>query len=114
MSQQSAVVNGRCTTAAFEWFSRVAEELELLEAGERSWRSDAADLLRAILDQRKTMTAENGELLAVVALELVGEEDRAALDHGLVTWRSLAADELSELAKSLRADAIPRDQTAPF
>ncbi len=103
MTQRIALVNGRCSTAAFDWFPRVAEELEMLEAGARSWRSDAADHLRALVDEHATLTAEDGDLLALVALELANEEDQAALDQGLVTWHSLAADELSVLAAALRA-----------
>lgn len=92
---------GRATTA-IEWFPRVAEELGVLdEAGERSWRSEAAARLRAVVDEHLPLTREDGKMLSVVALELVGEEDEAALDHGLVTWRSLAADEFADLARIL-------------
>jgi hypothetical protein len=101
MAQGSALVNGTCT-AAFDWFPRVSDELELLEAGERSWRSDAADRLRALLEQPAQIDRSDGELLAVVALELSGEEDEGALKQGRVTWRSLAADECAELAAALR------------
>lgn len=94
-------MNGTCT-AAFDWFPRVSDELELLEAGERSWRSDAADRLRALLEQPAQIDRSDGELLAVVALELSGEEDEGALKQGRVTWRSLAADECAELAAALR------------
>ena len=114
MGERSTLLNGHCSTVACDWFPRVAEELEMLEAGERSWRSEAAERLRAIAQESASLTADDGELLAVVALELSGEEDQAALDQGLVTWRSLAADELSELAKTLRANAAARDQAALF
>jgi hypothetical protein len=43
-------------------------------SGERSWRSDAADRLRALLEQPAQIDRSDGELLAVVALELSGEE----------------------------------------
>jgi antitoxin (DNA-binding transcriptional repressor) of toxin-antitoxin stability system len=102
MTQRTALVGGCCSTAAFDWFPRVADELEMLEAGVRSWRSNAADLLRAVHDEHATLTAEDGDVLALVALELANEEDQAALDQGLVTWRSLAADEVSELSTALR------------
>jgi hypothetical protein len=105
MTELRARVNGNCQTAAFDWFPRIADELELLEPGEPSWRSDAADRLRALLEQPARLAERDGNLLAVVALELVGEEDQAALDAGLVTWRSLAADECAELADTLRRAA---------
>jgi len=114
MVEQSALLNGQCRTVACDWFPRVAEELEMLEASERSWRSNAAERLRAIAEEGASLSAEDGELLAVVALEIVGEEDQAALDQGLVTWRSLAADELCELANALRASAAPRDERTLF
>jgi hypothetical protein len=96
-------VNGICNATAFDWFPRVADELELLEAGDRSWRSQAADRLRALLDQPTKLGRGDGDLLAVVALELSGEEDAAALKQGRVTWRSLAADDCAELAAALRS-----------
>jgi hypothetical protein len=102
VAKGSALVNGTCSTVAFDWFPRVADELELLEAGERSWRSDAAERLRALLEQPTELDRGDGELLAVIALELSGEEDEAAIKQGLVTWRSLAADECAELAAALR------------
>lgn len=95
-----------CDVGAVEWFPRVAEELELVEAGEQSWRSDAAKRLRLIAADALMLTPTDGETLAVIALELAAEEDQAALDQGLVTWRTLAANELSELAERLR-DASP-------
>lgn len=55
------------------------------------------------------MTAEDGETLAVVALELESDEDQGALDKGLVTWRSLAANELADLARVLRVALAPND-----
>lgn len=95
-------MNSACSTGAFDWFPRVADELELLEAGERSWRTDAAERLRALLEQPAQIDRRDSDLLAVVALELSGEEDEAALQQGRVTWRSLAADECAELAAALR------------
>jgi hypothetical protein len=88
----------------------VADELEMFEAGERTWRSDAADRLRAVVGDGAPLAREDGDVLAVVALELVGEEDEGALDQGLVTWRSLAADELADLAKALRSRPAPGDE----
>jgi hypothetical protein len=102
---RKGVTNISGSITAFDWFPRVAEELELLEAGSRSWRSDAAMRLRALLDQPADLGRGDGDLLAVVALELSGEEDQAALKVGRVTWRSLAADECAELANALRAAA---------
>jgi hypothetical protein len=102
MAQGSELVNGTSNVTAFDWFPRVADELELLEAGDRSWRSQAADRLRALLDQPAKLGLGDGNLLAVVALELSGEEDAAALKLGRVTWRSLAADDCAELAAALR------------
>jgi hypothetical protein len=91
---------------AFDWFPRVAEELELLEAGVRSWRTGAAEHLRAVADRRADLTSEDGELLALVAVELAAEEDESALQLGLVTWRTIAADELAALARVLRDTAV--------
>jgi hypothetical protein len=102
MGEERAVSNVFHATAAYDWFPRVAEELELLEAGMRSWRTDAAERLRAISDRRANLTSEDGELLAVVAVELAAEEDEGALQCSLVTWRTLAADDLSALAQLLR------------
>ncbi len=90
------------TTAAYDWFPRVADELELLDAGVRSWRSRSADRLRALACGTAEIVGEDGDLLGMVAAELAGEEDKGALDAGLVTWRTLAADELAELAIALR------------
>jgi hypothetical protein len=101
MVEQLALTNGRHRVAAGDWFPRVADELEMLEAGEPSWRTDAATRLRTLADRRQDLSPDDGELLALIALELVGEEDQAALDQGLVTWRSLAADELADLAEAL-------------
>jgi len=109
MVEQDVLVNGRRSAVASDWFPRVADELEMLEAGEPYWRSDAAERLRGLADQSLSLSAEDGDLLALVALELVGEEDQAALDQGLVTWRSLAADELADLAKTLRAEHSSHD-----
>lgn len=103
MAHASAVLETTDVVAAFDWFPRIAEELELLEAGERSWRSNGADRLRALLIQPTDLERRDGELLAMVALELAGEEDQGAIKQGLVTWRSLAADECAELAAALRA-----------
>ena len=105
MAEGHALVQLTDRTTVFDWFPRVAEELELLEAGERSWRSDAADRLRALLEQPTELDGTDGDLLAMVALELAGEEDQAALKQGRVTWRSLAADECAGLAAALRGSA---------
>lgn len=114
MALQRGAVTGRLHSQAVDWFPRVAEELEMLEAGERTWRSDAADRLRAVVGDGAPLTPEDGDVLAVVALELVDEEDEGALDQGLVTWRSLAADELADLAKALRGGLAPSDEAALF
>lgn len=87
--------------SALDWFPRVAEELRMLETAEPSWRGEAAERLDAIA-QGDALSVTDGDLLTMIALELVGEEDQIALDQGLVTWRSLAAGELSDLACALR------------
>lgn len=107
MTEESPLLNASRATAA-DWFPRVAEELELLEAGPASWRSDAANRLRSIGQGRTDLAADDGDLLALVAVELAAEEDEGALESGLVTWRTLAADELAELAQLLRGDALKR------
>ena len=104
MTQRDEVLK-KSSQGAEDWFPRVAAELELMEVGDRSWRREAADYLRAVAERRVTLTTQDGDLLAIVALELAGEEDQAALDQGLVTWRSLAADECAELARILRTAA---------
>ena len=91
-----------CDVGAVDWFPRVAEELELLEVGAQSWRSDSAERLRLVATDARMLTPLDGETLAVIALELAAEEDQVALDQGLVTWRTLAANELSVLAETLR------------
>jgi hypothetical protein len=111
MPPQRGSVTVRLHRQALDWFPRVAEELEILEAGDRTWRSDAADRLRAVVDDGALLTPEDGDVLALVALELVGEEDEGALDQGLVTWRSLAADELADLGEALRGGLAPGDGT---
>jgi hypothetical protein len=88
---------------AFDWFSRVAEELELLDTGMKSWRTRAAVRLRTIAADNSEMEREDAELLALIAAELLGEEDEGALDLGLVTWRTLAADEIRALGAKLAA-----------
>jgi hypothetical protein len=91
MALQRGAVTARLDNQALDWFPRVAEELEMLESGERTWRSDAADRLRAVVRNGAPLSAADGNVLAVIALELVAEEDEGALNRGLITWRSLAA-----------------------
>jgi hypothetical protein len=102
MALQRGAVTGRPHSQAVDWFPRVVEELEILETGERTWRSDAAERLRAVVGDGAPLTAADGNILAVIALELVAEEDEGALNRGLITWRSLAANELADLANALR------------
>lgn len=90
-------------TAAVDWFPRVAAELELLDGGAATWRQPAAERLRAVAAGGADVTPDVADLLALVAAELLGEEDEGALDRGLVTWRTLAADEIARLASALRA-----------
>jgi hypothetical protein len=89
-------------TRAHDWFPRVADELLLLEPGVRSWRIDAATRLRALAEKEAELSPADGDLLTLVAAELAADEDEGALELGLVTWRTLAADELSALAITLR------------
>jgi hypothetical protein len=106
MTEEAVLRNASHGTAAYDWFPRVADELELLEAGPRSWRTAAAERLRAVAHCREGLRRDDGALLAVVAVELAAGEDEGALANGLVTWRTLAADELAELARSLRPEAV--------
>jgi hypothetical protein len=105
-------LNANGTIAAIDWFPRIAEELELLEAGERSWRNDAADRLRALIDQPGEIGHSDGDLLAVVALELAGEEDQTAIRQGRVTWRSLRPTSApsSRLSFAANHELIPPNQ----
>ena len=89
-------------TGARDWFPRVADELLLLEPGIQSWRSDAAARLRALGERGAEILPGDGDLLALIAAELAADEDEGALELGLVTWRTLAADDLSALAVALR------------
>lgn len=50
-----------------------------------------------------TWSGDDGDLLAMVALELSGEEDQSAIRQRRVTGRSLAAEECAELAAALRS-----------
>jgi hypothetical protein len=93
------------TQTACDWFPRVADELELLETGVGSWRVRAAERLRAVVAGDRQLTPEEGAFLALIAAALHGEEDEGALELGLVTWRTLAADEIGALAGELRAAA---------
>jgi hypothetical protein len=105
VNEQVTMIEG-CDVAAVDWFPRVAEELELLEVGAQSWRSDAAERLRLVAADVQILTPADGETLALIALELAAEEDQAARDQGLVTWRTLAANELSALAETLRRESV--------
>jgi hypothetical protein len=97
---------------AYDWFPRVAAELESLEAGSLTWRSSAAMRLRLLVGQRLRLTPEDREMLALVALELVGEEDQLALERGLATWRTLAADELADAADATRSRSLTATPSA--
>jgi hypothetical protein len=88
--------------SAHDWFPRVADEIELLEAGTTSWRSAAADYLRAVAMGCLPLEPADGPLLAMIAAELRSEEDEGALEIGLATWRTLAADDIGALADGLR------------
>src|SRR3954451_7612739 len=106
LGREAPVLRTPARECAYDWFPRVADDLELLEAGVQSWRSEAAHCLRAVAACRRELSPADGPLLALIAAELRGEEDEGALELGLVTWRTLAADEIGALADTLR-DSLP-------
>jgi hypothetical protein len=106
LGREAPVLRAPATECAYDWFPRVADDLELLEAGIRSWRGEAAHHLRAIAAGHRELSSADRPLLALIAAELRCEEDEGALELGLVTWRTLAADEISALAETL-VGALP-------
>lgn len=96
------------------WFEEVAEFLRRLDIGRgRTWRSDASERITALSrrwqksseegrEATLRLTAADGRMFAHIAFELVAEEDPRALAAERVTWRSIAADDLTAIADRVR------------
>jgi hypothetical protein len=87
---------------------RVADELEMLEAGVSSWRTQAADRLRTLAAGTEVVTTGDAPLLLLIAAEVRREEDEGTLRLGLVTWRTLAATTLRPSPTSFARPCRPR------
>jgi hypothetical protein len=84
------------------WFPRVIEELELMKIGSLSSDyADAAERLRELAGGAASFSPDDAKMLNFLALELIAGEDESTLAAGLGTWRTLAADDFSDVARKL-------------
>jgi hypothetical protein len=99
----------RCLTRdEIAWMRRAADLLALLDGSKRTWRSIAAHQLRNWLSSIESnrnydvrFSREDANDLLLIGLEIAFCEDPTALASGRATWRTLAGDDLAELATQL-------------